>query len=274
MLQELICCPKCKGDLSPETGETGLDGKRNNSPGYVCTGCGRKYPLLDDIADFLPDDRRQKYRGQKLMESERMVEIYESKWWRRSKLFALFMRISLEDEIALIRRIANLGPSDRALDLACGPGLFTRALAEGNPDRNVFGLDLSWPMLRYGTKKAKELGLDNLTFFHGDAHELPFKDASLDAANCCGAMHLFSDIRRVLNELHRVLKPHGRFSAAMALVRSRPLSRLKAYLDETFWGMHYFREEEIQSLLDEAGFEPTIHHARGVWMIAGGVRRP
>jgi hypothetical protein len=47
----------------------------------------------------------------------------------------------------------------------------------------------------------------------------------------------------------------------------------KAYLDGRYWGIHYFRREEILELLNEAGFEPAIHHAKGLWMIAGGVRR-
>lgn len=270
----MLCCPACKGVLVGLGAEGAPVSDGDEAFRYACRACAKEYPVVDHVVDFLPAAVTEKGAGQRLMESERMVAIYESKWWRACKLFGWVMGIRLEDEMALVQRITRPGPTDTILDLACGPGLYARAFAEGSPARNVFGLDLSWPMLRYATKKATRLGLENIAFLHGDAHAIPLKDMSVDVANCCGALHLFGDIRRVLGELHRAMKPGGRFSAAMALVRPNPWSRLKAYLDGKCWKIHYFREEELESLLDESGFEPTVYHARGIWMIAGGVRRP
>jgi len=260
-LEEFVCCPKCKRNLQA------------NAEYYICIECSLKYPIVDGVVDFLPSNSVEKGRGQKLMESEKIVEIYESKWWRGCKFFPLFMKISLDDEIALIKRIAKTGPADRVLDLACGPGVFARPFAVESTDREVIGFDLSWPMLRYATTKAKRCRIENIAFMHGDAHYLPLKDSSIDVANCCGALHIFKDIRQVLSELNRVIKPNGRFSAALCLRSSNPFNRLKASLDEKFWGIHYYREEEFKGLLDEAGFEPTVYHAKGIWMIAGGVCR-
>ena len=53
-----------------------------------------------------------------------------SKWWRRSRLFALLVKISLDDEMALIKRIAEIGPADTVLDLACILGLMPAAAEE------------------------------------------------------------------------------------------------------------------------------------------------
>ncbi|MGK7874843.1 MAG: methyltransferase domain-containing protein [Xenococcaceae cyanobacterium] len=273
-LQEFICCPKCKRDLLVHTGESGISLEVDSLPYYACTGCGLEYPMVDDVVDFLPHSNSEKTLAQKAMESEYIVEIYESKWWRASNLLAMFTRISLDNEISLIKRSTNIGPTDTVLDLACGSGIYTRAFASESPGREVIGLDLSWPMLRYGTKKAQRLGIKNITFMHGDAHYLPFKDESVDVANCCGALHLFSDVRRVLSELHRVIKPDGRFSTASLLESQIPLRELKAYLDKSFVGVHYFLEEELKELLDDAGFEPTVYHAQGLWMIACSIRRP
>jgi len=260
-IQEFVCCPKCKRNLQVHTEY------------FICIECGLQYPVVDGVVEFLPSNSVEKGRGQKLMESEKMVKIYESKWWRGSKLFTPFLKISIDDEIALIKRIVKAGPADRVLDLACGPGVFTRPFAIESSDREVIGFDLSWPMLRYANTKAKKFGIENIVFMHGDAHYLPLKDSSIDVANCCGAMHIFKNIRQVLGELHRVIRPNGRFSAALCLRSSNPFNRLKASLDEKFWGIHYFREEECKKLLDEAGFEPTVYHAKGIWMIAGGVCR-
>jgi ubiquinone/menaquinone biosynthesis C-methylase UbiE/uncharacterized protein YbaR (Trm112 family) len=271
---ETLCCPDCKGLLVGLDAEGTPISDGDEAVRYACRACAMEYPVVDRVVDFLPEAVTEKGAGQRVMESDWVVAIYESKWWRANPLFSLFMGIRLEAEMALIQQVTRPGPTDTILDLACGPGLYARAFAEGSPERRVFGLDLSWPMLRYATKKAARLGVENLAFLHGDAHAIPLKDASVDVVNCSGALHLFRDIQRVLGELRRVIKPGGRFSGAMALVRSNPWSRLKAYLDEKFWKIHYFREEEFKDLLDAAGFEPAVHHTRGVWMIASGVRRP
>ena len=207
------------------------------------------------------------------MESERIVEIYESKWWRGSKLFARATRINLADEIALIQRITALGPADTVLDLACGPGLYTRPFATDGPNREVIGLDLSWPMLRYATKKARALGIGNITFLHGDAHTLPIKTASIDAVNCCGALHLFPDVPRVLQELARIAKPGGRLATAVFFRRDSKADPWPRRLLDAKMGVHRFSEAELKGLIDEAGFDPIVHHAAGMWMVAGGVRR-
>jgi SAM-dependent methyltransferase len=92
-------------------------------------------------------------------------------------------------------------------------------------------------------------------------------------ANCCGALHLFPDIPRALRQLARVIHPKGRFSMAVSLRGSGPLGRLRGTVADAVWGLHFFSREELRALLDEAGFEPSIHHAKGVWMIAVGERR-
>jgi len=269
-LHKFICCPTCKEKLQActEGGEAG------NSLCYACAGCGLEYPVADDVLDLLPHVKGRRGLAQKLMESERIVRIYESKWWRGCILFKLFAKIGLNDEMALIENILDLGPEDTVLDLACGTGLYARRFAGRSPARKIVGLDISRPMLGYATKKTGEMGIENVTFIYGDAHHLPFEDSSLNGANCCGGLHLFKDVRGVLRELHRVIRPNGRFSAAMALNNLKPFGRLKAFLDGKFWGIHYFRRDELRELLDEAGFEPTIYHAKGIWMVAGGARRP
>jgi ubiquinone/menaquinone biosynthesis C-methylase UbiE len=266
---EIICCPKCKGVLKV----SGCNDLKNKPTKFFCDFCGENYPVVEGVIDLFPENKVTKGRGQKLMEWQRMVNIYESKYWRNCSLFSLFMGLTLAEEIALIKHITHPGINDTILDLACGTGIYARAFARDNPCRNVFGLDISWPMLRYATNKAMQMGIENIQFIHGDAHILPFTDKSLNVANCCGALHLFSDARQVLNELHRAIRPGGRLSLAMAWRGERSWSHFKAYADGRFWNIHYFSKDELCSLLNEAGFSPAIYHSYGIWMIAGGVRR-
>ncbi len=272
-LQEIICCPQCKNNLLAHTGENKPVTKTGNPVCYKCNGCNMEYPIVDDVIDFLPKRDKGKTFVQKAMESEHIVRIYESKLWRDGILFKMFTRITLDYEIAIIKKVADMGPSDTLIDLACGTGIYARSFAEKNPDRKIIGLDLSWPMLRYGARKARIMGLKNITFMHGDVHQLPIRNSSADAANCCAALHLIPDTPKVLDELSRVIKPGGRFSASVLLHPSNPFFSLKAYLDDKLWGIHYYHEHELKTLLDKAGFNPAVYHTRGLWMIAGGVRR-
>ncbi len=265
-LDEIVRCPKCKGSLISQ----GVD---YDIKSHFCPACGLSYPVIDGVVDFLPEGYATRGRGQRLMESPLIVNIYESRWWRGCGLFKWFAGLTLDEEMALIMRIARPGDDDVILDLACGTGLYTRAFALGNARRAVFGLDISWPMLKYATVKARQMGLNNIRFLHGDAHSLPFADESLDVANCCGALHLFTDVGQVLRELHRALRPGGKLSAAAAWNAGSAWSRLKAYLDERLWNIHYFTKEEIAGLLEEAGFIPAVYHSYGIWIAIGGVRK-
>lgn len=269
-----FCCPHCKGELDARGAEPGSGPDGSGRAGHVCERCGVEYPVVDGVMDFLPQGYSERRKiGQKLMEADWMVRIYESRLWRANWLFGVAGGISLADEMSLIDRILDLGPSEAVLDLACGPGLYARRFAQGASTREVFGLDLSWPMLRYAVRKANGTGIENLTFTHGDAHHLPFRDDSLDAVNCCGALHLFPDVRQALRELKRVIRPKGRFSTGVYLaVGTGPLSSFGRAVDKRT-GVHRFQQPELEELLDGAGFEPTVYHARRLWMIAGGVRR-
>jgi ubiquinone/menaquinone biosynthesis C-methylase UbiE len=128
-------------------------------------------------------------------------------------------------------------------------------------------------MLRSAIRKTAEAQLENVRFVHGDARALPFRDASLEVANCCGALHLFPDIPRALRELSRVIRAQGRFSMAVSLRGSSALGRLSGAVSKSLFGVHAFSREELKTLLDETSFEPEIHHAKGAWMIAVGERR-
>lgn len=103
---------------------------------------------MDGVLDFLPGSRLAPTRSDRVMQNERVVDIYESRFWRGTLIPLLLFGISQRDEMALVDSIASAEPNDRILDLACGPGFYARHFAAGSPDRRVLGLDLSWPMLR------------------------------------------------------------------------------------------------------------------------------
>ncbi len=261
-MSEPYACPRCGSSLS------------RDAKGFSCPACGMLYPVGGGMTDFSPWAVPPTGLGQRFMEDRRVVSIYETRLWRGSLLFRLFTGIWIEDEIELVCRILAPGPEDRILDISCGTGLYTRALAQGHPERSVIGLDICEPMLDYARAKAGRQGLSNVSFVRGDAHFLPFPDASLDAVNCGGALHLLSDPVRAIDEAGRVTKPGGRYSVAVFRRSERAgLGRLQSSFNQTALGIHPFSQGELEQVFSSAGFDLEVHHARGTWLIGVGTRR-
>ena len=95
-------------------------------------------------------------------------------------------------------------PGDRVLDVCCGTGDLAIA-ARDHRAGEVVGLDFSEAMLERARRKAPDL-----EWVRGDALELPFGDASFDAATVGFGVRNVEDLGLALRELRRVLRPGGR----------------------------------------------------------------
>ncbi len=101
---------------------------------------------------------------------------------------------------------------DSALDICCGTGAMTRVLLDNTVNR-VVGLDISQGMM----DKARE-NLENhpgnhiLEFVKGEALSLPFENEIDVVTNFGGLGHIMNkDVPRFLKEVHKVLRPSGKF---------------------------------------------------------------
>lgn len=99
------------------------------------------------------------------------------------------------------------------LDLACGVGRYTLALAERiAKGTTIYGIDLWAEGIAALEASAKEQGFDNIKAIHADATKpLPLEDASVDICFMATMLHDLPSEKRedVLRELKRILKPHG-----------------------------------------------------------------
>lgn len=93
------------------------------------------------------------------------------------------------------------------LDLACGPGIVTAALARRA--REVVAFDLTPEMLEKARQRCAQAGLDNVRFQQGKAEQLPFAPATFDAVVTRLSIHHFADPAIVLAEMVRVVRPQG-----------------------------------------------------------------
>ena len=112
----------------------------------------------------------------------------------------------------------NLEPGQAVLDIGCGLGGAARFVASTCGAR-VIGIDLSPDFVLAGNEMSRWVGLDDLVQLrNGSALDLPFDDASLDAAYMVHVGMNISDKSRLCREVSRVLR-HGSFFGIYDLVR-------------------------------------------------------
>ncbi|RXZ76866.1 demethylmenaquinone methyltransferase [Paenibacillaceae bacterium] len=107
-------------------------------------------------------------------------------------------------------RKMNVQPGATAIDLCCGTGDWTIAIAKASGTGEVIGLDFSQSMLDVGQEKVSRLGLDKqIDLQWGNAMQLPYEDNRFDYATIGFGLRNVPDLVQVLKEMKRVVKPGG-----------------------------------------------------------------
>ncbi len=154
------------------------------------------------------------------------------------------------------------------LEVACGTGVLTRALAAGlHPDAAIMASDLNQPMVDH----AADVGTAReVSWRQADVVDLPFEDGSFDAVVCQFGVMFFPDRPKAFTEIRRVLGPGGVFlfstwdrietnefahvvatAAASAFPNDPP-----DFLARTPYG--YFDPRDIRGDLSAGGFDEHV----------------
>jgi ubiquinone/menaquinone biosynthesis C-methylase UbiE len=138
-------------------------------------------------------------------------------WWRKNPSACPYnQRFWIQAPHPLITRARlreALGPrpGERVLEVGPGTGYYALEVAEWiGPAGRLDVLDLQPEMLDHTMHRAAERGLENVVATQGDATNLPYEDASFDAAYLVTVLGEIPDQDAALRELRRVLKPGGR----------------------------------------------------------------
>ncbi len=111
---------------------------------------------------------------------------------------------------------ADLVTGESVLDLGTGTGAVAeRAAVMVGPSGRVFGVDVSPDMLALAQQRATTQGLGNINLLEGGAESIPGEDASFDAVLASLSMMYVIDRETAAREIARVLRPGGRFVAAV-----------------------------------------------------------
>lgn len=193
--------------------------------------------------------------AQRFMTNPVFSAVYEGLWRPAfTRLFSLGGPGTAEFDKALTAYLARSG--DRTiLDVACGPGLYTRRLAANlTGDGRCVGIDFSGAMLAQAASKP----LPRTSYVRGDAHHLPFRDGAFDTVACFAALYLIPDPLPVVDELVRVTRPGGEIAIFTSV--TTPVSQLPGV--ETIGklaGFHFFGRHEITDRLRAAGVTRLEH---------------
>lgn len=164
------------------------------------------------------------------------------------------------------------------LDVACGTGDLSLTLSGGG-DAQIVGIDFCRPMLDIAASKSSKRGSE-IPFIEGDALALPFRDGSFDGATIGFGLRNLASVEAGLRELLRVLKPGGRvavlefsspesaifralfkvyFTKLLPLVGGLISGSRGAYQYLPDSVSHFPNQEELSSMMKEAGFEEITY---------------
>lgn len=149
----------------------------------------------------------------------------------------------------------QITPEMKLLDLCCGSGQATRYLVERSA--HVTGLDASPLSIRRAQHNVPQA-----KFVEGWAEAMPFAEGQFDLVHTSAALHEMKpeQLRQILQEVYRVLKPGGVFTLIDFHNPTNPLfiPGLSLFLllfeTETAWQL---LRTDLGALLQEVGFVST-----------------
>jgi ubiquinone/menaquinone biosynthesis C-methylase UbiE len=166
-------------------------------------------------------------------------------WWRKNPSACPYgQRFWVEAPHPFItrdrlREVLRPQPGERLLEIGVGTGYYSCDMAEWVAPAGTLELfDLQQKFLDHVMRAATERNLTNLVPTQGDATDLPYDDASIDAAILTAVLGEIPDREAALREIRRVLKPTGRL-----------------IVGELFGDPHFTSPKSLEQLGTEAGLK-------------------
>ena len=123
-------------------------------------------------------------------------------------LCAVLFRVRHRGRSVLASRLTGAGPADIVIDIGCGSGATTRHAA--TLGATAIGVDPAPVMLRMARLTSRHR---RVRYAIGTAEALPIDDGGATVAWSIATVHHWHDLDAGVAEVHRVLRPDGRFLA-------------------------------------------------------------
>ena len=143
--------------------------------------------------------------------------------------------------------LIELVPPLDIADLGSGEGLVGELLAQ--KARNVFCVDISKKIVRFGQTNAIKNGIKNIEFLHGDIEKIPLKTKSVDVALFSQSLHHAKKPQTALKEAHRILRDSGQLIILDLLEHQFPQAK-------EVYGDHWlgFSKNTLHNWIEESGY--------------------
>jgi len=174
---------------------------------------------------------------------------------------AVYTTPDVVEQRRLVIEALELQPGEHVLDIGSGPGFLACEMAAVvGEEGSVHGVDPSESMLAIAAHRERAAASAPTEFRTGDAVELPYPDASFDAAVSTQVYEYVEDMGAALAQARRVLRPGGRLLVLdtdwdSVVWRSSDRERMRRVL--AAWDEHLADPHlpaRLSGLLADAGF--------------------
>lgn len=164
--------------------------------------------------------------------------------------------------------LVEFQPGWTMLDIGCGGGATLKRLLMRSKGAQVYGIDISEESVTKA-RKVNAAVLDKQVFVcQGSAEKLPYEDGKFDLVTAVETVYFWPNLPGCLQEVRRVLKPGARFAIIVEVIESDSM------WTDVVEGMTAYSPEQLQKLLDEAGFTDTaIHRKKPSYATITGVKQ-
>lgn len=198
----------------------------------------------------------------KAMNNSLVASIYEKLWRPAGVAMMGVGGLSMSAERAKAVADLRLAGDMTVLDVASGPGNFTRYLSEHlSGDGIAVGFDISEQMIGRAVRDNRG---PHAAYMRGDAQALPFADNTFDAVCCFAALYLIPNPLAVVDELVRVLRPGGRIAIMASYDRdTAPVSSLVGAVSGRI-GIRMFDRTQFTSIFEQYAMTEIEQEIRGL----------
>ena len=146
------------------------------------------------------------------------------------------------------------------LDVGCGEGRHIFGVMQDYPQMKCVGLDMDNASLNRaeeGYQYFESISNAGAEFIKGSAYSLPFPDESIDLIVCSEVLEHLHEYNDAVDEIHRVLKPGGKFYASVPASWPEKVcwSLSKDYQNQPGGHLRIFNQLELVSEIKESGFK-------------------
>ncbi len=168
-------------------------------------------------------------------------------------------------------RFLKPAPDAKVLDCGCGGGANIKRLLKLCPKGTVWGIDYS-PVSVEKSKRVNEAAVTKgrCDVLRASVTELPFESEQFNAVTAFETVYFWPDLPQCFREVWRVLKSGGTF---LICNESNGDTDKDEKWTEIIGGMTIYKDIELKSCLEQAGFFDVQIHKKKSWLCVTARKR-